>query len=385
MIHLIKNAQIYAPEPLGLGHVLIAGGRIAYVGQDLPEIGSSLLASSIDAQGAALIPGLIDIHSHLTGGGGEAGFATQVPPVPLTNFTKAGVTSVVGLLGTDDITRSTDSLVARTRALREEGLSAWCWTGGYHWPATTLTGSVTRDIVSIDVIVGLGELAISDHRSSQMTDAELARAAGEAHVAGLMTGKAGVCHLHLGDGEAGLEMVRRALKQTEIPARVFNPTHCNRKLTLFDEACEITKEGCYIDITAFPVEEGEDGLEADDALIQYLERGHDPSRITISTDSGGCLACFDENGLPHGLDYGRADDLALALSKSAKAVGLDRALPAFTRNPAELMRFHAKGRVAEGMDADIVLMDEDFGIASVMALGEWMIQDRDVKKRGTFE
>ncbi|MEO0365863.1 MAG: beta-aspartyl-peptidase, partial [Pseudomonadota bacterium] len=131
MIHLIKNAQIYAPEPLGLGHVLVAGGRIAYVGQNLPEIGASLLASSIDAQGAPLIPGLIDIHSHLTGGGGEAGFATQVPPVPLTNFTKAGVTSVVGLLGTDDITRSTDSLVARTRALREEGLSAWCWTGGY--------------------------------------------------------------------------------------------------------------------------------------------------------------------------------------------------------------------------------------------------------------
>ncbi|MEL7022206.1 MAG: beta-aspartyl-peptidase [Pseudomonadota bacterium] len=385
MIHLIKNAQIYAPEPLGLGHVLVAGGRIAYVGQNLPEIGASLLASSIDAQGAPLIPGLIDIHSHLTGGGGEAGFATQVPPVPLTNFTKAGVTSVVGLLGTDDITRSTDSLVARTRALREEGLSAWCWTGGYHWPATTLTGSVTRDIVSIDVIVGLGELAISDHRSSQMTDAELARAAGEAHVAGLMTGKAGVCHLHLGDGAAGLEMVRRALKHTEIPARVFNPTHCNRKLTLFDEACEITKEGCYVDITAFPVEEGEDGLEADDALIQYLERGHDPSRITISTDSGGCLACFDENGLPHGLDYGRAEDLALALAKSAKAIGLGRALPAFTRNPAELMRFHTKGRVATGMDADLVLMDENFGIASVMALGEWMIQDRDIKKRGTFE
>ncbi|MEO1576634.1 MAG: beta-aspartyl-peptidase, partial [Pseudomonadota bacterium] len=165
MLHLIRNAELYDPQYRGRGHVLVAAERVVYAGPDVPEIGADLLASDTDAQGAALIPGLVDIHCHLTGGGGEAGFATQVPPVPLSNFTRAGITSVVGLLGTDDVTRSTDSLVARVRGLREEGLSAWCYTGGYHWPATTLTGSVTRDIVSIDCVVGLGELAISDHRS----------------------------------------------------------------------------------------------------------------------------------------------------------------------------------------------------------------------------
>lgn len=385
MIHLIRNAELYTPEPQGLGHVLVAGDRVVYVGSELPDIGTGLLTSDTDAQGAALVPGFVDIHAHLTGGGGEAGFATQVPPVPLTNFTTAGVTSVIGLLGTDDITRSTDSLVARARGLREEGLSAWCYTGGYHWPATTLTGSVTRDIVSIDCIVALGELAISDHRSSQMTDAELARAAGEAHVAGLMTGKAGVCHLHLGDGDAGLEMVRRALRDTEIPARVFNPTHCNRKVALFEEACELTKQGCYIDITAFPVEEGQDGLEADVALLRYLEQGGDPERFTISTDCGGCLAHFDHEGNACGLDYGRATLLAKAFADAATVIGLERALPAITRNPAHLMRLRRKGKIAVGLDADLVLLDEQFGIASVMALGEWMIYDRDIKKRGTFE
>ncbi|MFK8054293.1 MAG: beta-aspartyl-peptidase [Woeseiaceae bacterium] len=385
MLHLIRNAHLYTPAPQGLGHILVAANRVAYIGKDVPEISRGLLTSDTDAEGAAVIPGMIDIHAHLTGGGGEAGFATQVPPVPLSDFTTAGITSVVGLLGTDDITRSTDALVARTRGLREEGLSAWCYTGGYHWPATTLTGSVTKDIVSIDCIVGLGELAISDHRSSQMTQAELARAAGEAHVAGLMTGKAGICHLHLGDGVAGLDMVRRALAETEIPARVFNPTHCNRKHVLFDEACELAKSGCFIDVTAFPVAEGEDGLEADAALSLYLERGGDAGLITISTDSGGCLPTFDTDGNAIGLDYGRAQTMADTLAKCADVLGLEAALPAFTSNPASLMRFHRKGRIAVGGDADLVLLNNHHGVESVMARGEWMVKQGHVERCGTFE
>lgn len=385
MLHLIRNVNLFTPKAQGLCHVLVAGERVVYAATDLPQIGSGLLASDTDAAGAAMIPGLVDIHCHLTGGGGEAGFATQVPPVPLSEFTRAGITSVVGLLGTDDVTRSTDSLVARVRGLREEGLSAWCYTGGYHWPATTLTGSVTRDIVSIDCIVGLGELAISDHRSSQMTQAELNRAAGEAHVAGLMTGKAGICHLHLGDGSAGLEMVRRALAETQIPSRVFNPTHCNRKLDLFDEACDLAQHGSYIDITAFPVKEGEDGLEADAALAKYLAQGGDAGRITISTDSGGCLPTFDAQGNPAGLDYGRALAMADTLARSARELGLERALPAFTSNPAALMRFHRKGQIAPGADADLVLLDDNFAVYSVMARGAWMVRDGVVEQCGTFE
>ena len=84
--------------------------------------------------------------------------------------------------------------------LREEGLSAWCYTGGYHVPATTLTGSVRSDIVNLEPVIGVGEVAISDHRSSQPSVEEILRLASEAHVAGLMTGKAGIVHFHLGDG-----------------------------------------------------------------------------------------------------------------------------------------------------------------------------------------
>ena len=167
MLTLIKNADIYAPASIGVGNLLLGGGKVLYAGRELPGIDRAWLGDTLDLQGAPVIPGLIDCHVHVTGGGGEDGFSTQAPPVQLSRFTRHGVTSVVGLLGTDDETRSTAGLIARTRALREEGLSAWCWTGGYHVPPTTLTGTVRGDIVNIDCVIGLGELAISDHRSSQ--------------------------------------------------------------------------------------------------------------------------------------------------------------------------------------------------------------------------
>ena len=205
MIHLLRNVHVYAPKDLGLCHVLVAAGKIVSVSQDVPKIGKDLLASNTDYEGKKLIPGLIDGHAHITGGGGETGFASKVPAVHLSEYTQAGVTTVVGLLGTDDLTRSTSSLVAQVYALRESGLSAYCYTGGYHLPLTTLTGSVRSDVVHIEPILGVGELAISDHRSSQPTFEELARIAGDAHVAGLMTGKAGIVHFHLGDGDRGMD------------------------------------------------------------------------------------------------------------------------------------------------------------------------------------
>ena len=79
MLHLIRNAHIYTPADYGLGHVLVAAGHIVYLGEKAPEIDKSLLSTDTDLQGARLTPGLIDGHTHLTGGGGETGFSTRVP------------------------------------------------------------------------------------------------------------------------------------------------------------------------------------------------------------------------------------------------------------------------------------------------------------------
>lgn len=386
MIHLLRNAEVYAPEPRGLQDVLVAGERIVWMGDDLTALPAEIWIEERDLGRRRLVPGFVDGHVHLTGGGGEAGAHTRVPPVQLTELSRAGVTTAVGVLGTDDVTRSTAELVATARGLHTLGLSAWCHTGGYHLPPVTITGSVRGDIALVEQIIGVGEVAISDHRSSQPTLDELLRLASEAHVGGLMTGKAGVVHLHVGDGERGLELVRRALDVSELPARVFNPTHVNRRRALFDEALELADRGVTIDITAFPVDEGEDAWEAAEALVRYWDAGLPADRVTVSSDGGGCLPAFDAQGQVVSFAVGHPRSLAQTLEQLlADGHALELALPAFTSNPAALLRLPTKGRLGVGMDADLLVLDPNGAISDVMARGRWLVRDGAAVVTGPFE
>ena len=387
---LLRHADVYAPRPLGPQSLLIGGGCILWMGpgKDLPSLPPALggITNEVDLDGLRLIPGLVDGHVHVTGGGGEAGFKTRVPPVPLSRFSLAGVTTVVGLLGTDDVTRGPRDLLATIYALREEGLNAYGYAGGYHVPLPTLTGSVRSDLVLLEPLLGIGELALSDHRSSQPTFDEILRLAADAHVAGLMTGKAGILHLHLGDGPRGLEFVRRALQETEIPARVFHPTHVNRRKALFEEAIALARDGCCIDLTAFPVEDGEDAYTAAEGLQRYLAAGAPPDRVTISSDAGGCLPCFDADGRVSSMDVGSSGALLETLRTLLQAgMPLAAALPPFTANPARLLRLPGKGRIEAGADADLVALDATGGAHTVIIRGEIHVRDGQALRRGTFE
>ena len=383
---LVRDADVFAPEPLGRRQVLVGGGRVLWIGGPDDAAPSGLPIDVVDLGGRRLIPGLIDGHVHITGGGGESGFASRVPALPLSRYTSGGVTTVIGVLGTDDLARSTRELVAGVMGLREEGLSAWAHCGGYHLPPATVTGSVRGDIAFIDCIIGVGEVAISDHRSSQPTLDELLKVAADAHVAGLMTGKAGIVHLHLGDGPRGLDLVRRALDQSELPPRVFNPTHVNRRRALFEEALELARRGSTIDITAFPVAEGEDAWSAADALQRYLDSGAPAERITVSSDAGGCLACFDGEGHLCGMDIGKPAALGATIAQLlARGVPLERVLPAFTSNVARLLRLPRKGHIAVGADADLVVLDAQHRVSDVMALGAWHVRDGAQVRTGLFE
>lgn len=380
-LELLQNASVYAPEPLGHMNILVAGGEIVWMGSEDPDLPTSFPIQVMDLEGRRVIPGLIDGHVHVTGGGGEAGHASRVSPVPLSRITRGGVTTVVGVLGTDDIVRTPGELLARCRALVEQGLDAYCHTGGYHVPPVTLTGSIRSDIVHLDRVIGVGEIAISDHRSSQPTLDELLRIASETHVAGLMTNKAGIVHLHVGDGERGLELVRQALDTSEIPARVFNPTHVNRRRALFEEAIELMGRGVHIDITAFPVGPEEDAWSAEDALGQILDRsdregGEMASRVTVSTDGGGCLPTFDAEGRVAHMDVGEPAALAQTLKTLLESGrDLEQVLPAFTSNPAALLRFGNKGRLRQGGAADLVVLDDQHNVCDVMIRGVWHLRE----------
>ena len=388
MLTLLLNADVYAPAPLGRRHVLVAGERVVAVVEDRPEI-AGVPVETLDLEGRRLVPGFIDAHVHVTGGGGEAGPETAAPAPPLSAYTTAGVTSVVGLLGTDDTTRTTAGLLRRVYGLRREGLSAWAWTGGYHLPPTTLTGSVRTDIATVEPVVGFGELALSDHRSSQPTFEEVARLAADCHVAGLMTGKAGILHLHLGDGARGLDLVRRILDETEIPARTLHPTHVNRRGALLDEAFDLLGRGVPVDLTAFPPAFAtEDEVSAADALVRHLDAGGaegGAGRLTVSSDGGGCLPHFDGGELVR-MDFATSGALAdLLADLLARGVPLEAALAPLTLHPAHVLRLPGKGVVAEGGAADLVVLGDDGRPADVMARGRWHVRAGRPVARGTFE
>jgi len=305
--------------------------------------------------------------------------------VQVSDLTTAGVTSAVGLLGTDGTTRSVAELLAAARGLSAFGLSTWCYTGSYQLPLVTLTGSVRSDLVHNDRLIGVGELALSDHRSSQPTFDELLRVASDCHVCGMMTGKAGLLHLHMGDGRRGLELVRRALAETELPARTFHPTHVNRQRWLWEEAKDLTRTtGACVDVTAF--EADADSLDAAEAIEDWLDLGLPADKLTVSSDGGGCLPVFTPDGELLHMDVGRSVCLAQAI---ATLVGRGRklanVLAPFTHNPARLLRLTGKGELRVGGPADAVALGPNHLPLHVWAGGRALVQDGQAVVRGRFE
>ncbi len=326
----------------------------------------------------------MDLHVHLLGGGGEGGPLSRVPRLELTDFTTAGVTTAVGLLGTDTVTRGLAELLAAARALETLGLSCWCHTGGYQLPLPTLTGSVRADIVNVDRVVAVGEVAVSDHRGSHPGARELLSIAADAHVAGMITGKAGLLHLHLGDGPTGLAPVREAMAASDLPRRVFHPTHCNRSAALWEEACALGRDGGWVDITAFP--EDDPGVAAADDFLDWRARGLDAAHLTMSSDAGGSLPLFDEDGVVVGLGIGRSHGLLETVRRLvASGVPLGEALAPCTINASTLYRLRGKGALGPGADADLLVLGPDLELEACMAGGRWLLRHGRPTIFGPFE
>jgi beta-aspartyl-dipeptidase (metallo-type) len=298
MFTWIQGAEIYAPKHLGVKDVVLCFDRILAVGEDLSHFKNLPNVTRIDAHGMYMFPGLIDQHVHITGGGGEGGFHYRTPEISLSHITTAGVTTVVGVLGTDGVTRSTAELLAKAKALDHEGITAYIYCGAYQVPTRTITGSPRSDLVFIDKVIGVGEIAIADTRSSHPSEQQLAELASEARVGGLLAGKAGVLHIHVGDDEVKLSKLFDLLKKTELPRSVFVPTHLNRNPDLLQDAIRYGREGGYVDITSGirPDEHDHISVKPSKAIRQLLDAGVDPWQITMSSDSNGSSPIFDAQG-----------------------------------------------------------------------------------------
>lgn len=372
MITLFKNAQVYSPYFSGKKDVLVAGKSIIAI-KDLIQLSDNLSVKIIDCMDLLLIPGLIDAHVHITGGGGEGGPASRMPELQLSMMIEAGVTTVVGCLGTDGITRSVDSVLMKVKSLRAQGVSAWMYTGAYQVPPPSITGDILRDITLIEEVIGLGEIAVSDHRSSVPTTTELTRLVAHTRVAGMIGGKAGIVNVHMGDAIDPFRPIHNVVAHSELNYKQFVPTHCNRNARIFEESKEYGKKG-YVDITtsSYPYYMDEE-IKPSVALKQLLDSGVPIKHITFTSDSCGSLPGFDpETGKLVKMEMGLPSSILREIKEAVTVdnIPLELALQVATSNPADILILSGKGYIKEGYDADLVLLDANYDIIHVMANGK---------------
>lgn len=386
---LVKGANVYAPKPLGVKDVLLAGRQIIAVADDLSLHGCPLPVHTVDAKGLNMFPGLIDQHVHMSGGGGEGGFHYRTPVISLSHITTAAVTTLVGVLGTDGVTRTTRELLATANALDFEGVTTYIYSGAYQIPTRTLTGMPRSDIVLIDKVIGIGEIAISDTRSSHPSEEDIAELASEARVGGLLGGKAGVLHLHVGDDDSRLQILFDVLKRTELPRSVFVPTHLNRNPDLLEDAIRYGKDGGIVDVTSGirPDEHDHISVKPSKAIRKLIDNGVNRKHITMSSDSNGSSPIFDDAGKLIAMGIGsiatlweETRDLIVE-----EEIPIEDAVSIVTKNVARVLKLGHKGTIRPGLDADLFLTDEEYRIKHVFAKGRMMVEDTEPIVFGTFE
>ena len=384
---IIKNATIYAPYPIGKKDILICNENIIYINDSI-EIPAKNFPNVeiIDGSNLIAVPGLIDLHVHIIGGGGEAGFTSRAPELMLSQLTANGVTTCVGLLGTDGTTRSMANLIAKARSLDIEGITTYVWTGSYQVPTRTITDSPRGDIILVDKIIGIGEIAISDHRASHPSEQDLAHLGSEARLGGMLSGKCGVLHVHLGDGKEGLKPIINLVKNTDLPYDNLLPTHINRNPLVFKQGEEYAQNGGFIDITTGIKPEGDDAIYPAKAYKKMLDSGVSPDHITMSSDAGGSLPIFDEEGKLLKLDIGTPKTNIECIRECVKeGLPLETALLPLTSTPAKFLKLSGKGKIEVGFNADILLLDKDLEINTVISKGNIMVSDYKIKVYGKFE
>lgn len=388
MFTLIKNANVFSPFPLGCVDVFIANGRIAQIGKEINLQGIEAL-NVIDATGKTLIPGFVDGHVHFIGGGGEGGFTTRTPEVMLSNLIKAGVTTAIGLMGTDSSTRHIETLLAKTYALRTEGISAYMFTGAYAYPSPTLTNSIKNDITFLEPVIGL-KTAIADHRAPHLSIEELTRITMEARIGGMQSNKIGRVVVHLGGGKEGFSLLEKVIQQSEIPRTQFIPTHANRKQFIMEQAYEWINKGGYADLTAGinPDLGARGSVKASKAIAHCIKASLPLEQLSISSDGNGSSPNFNSKGELIGLTVSGFECLLNELSDAylLENIPLEKALIPFTIAPAKILGLDKlKGEISVGKDGDCLLLDQDLVLSDVIARGQVMMQEGTVLKYSTFE
>lgn len=377
---LIKNIHLYAPEDKGITNILICGEKVAAIAPDLSPTG--IPVEIIDGDGMIAMPGLIDQHVHIIGGGGQTGYFSLAPEVPLSKLVECGTTTVVGLLGTDGFVKTLPQLYAKTKALCQDGISAYMLTGYYGLPTPTLTDCIANDLIFIDKVIGC-KIAMSDDRSSYPTKLELLRIIQQVRLGGFTGAKGGVMHIHLGALPDGISLLLEIAREYPSLIGYISPTHMGRTHDLFLQGIQFAKLGGMIDISTG----GTKYCEPYETVLEGLEAGVSIENMTFSSDGN---AGVRRKNPATGEDTYKIAPLDKNLEQTIKLVTEGGLSPAdafklITANPARNMKLPGKGRIAVGLDADIALFDDTWQLQGVVARGCQLMRDGKVVKKGNFE
>ncbi len=385
MIKLLKNAQVYAPAFLGKKDVLVAGGKICRIDDRITGYEGLPDVEVFDLTGKKLLPGYIDMHVHICGGGGEQGFSSRVPASQLSIFFRNGITSCVGLLGTDGITRGIEDLVAKARALTEEGMTVYTLTSCYQYPPKTLTGTVEKDIVMLTPMIGV-KVAVSDHRSSNPDGDDLIELGVQARRAGMISGTAGLVTMHMGSGKGRLNPLFDALEKSDLPPKHFLPTHMLRCPELIEDGARLVRMGGFMDCTA-----GSDETEVVNSAkllygLLHME-GVTTESVTLSSDAFGSQPKFDSRGECVGYTYASPKYLHRTVRLLVEmGMPLEEVIKMLTSTPARLIAKEGiKGCIAAGADADLLVLDGKLDINGLFAKGKTAMLDGQLLIKGRFE
>lgn len=372
-MYIIQNVHIYAPSDLGVYDILF-DQRILMIDHHIHLSNCEV----IDGSGLKLVPGFIDGHVHITGGGGENGFSSKTPEIMLSKLTQAGITTVLGVLGTDGISRNVENLLSKAKGLKEEGMNCYITSGSYQYPPVTITGDFKKDMMFIDEVVGC-KLALSDHRASHLTFDEFKALASNVRVSILLSKKPGIMVLHMGDEESALSYVFETLKQTDLPITMFRPTHVTRNEKLLQESFELLKIGGSVDMTA-------DELHSPThAIIKAKELGIPTNKITISSDGQGSFTTYDDEGKAIKIGVSKVDTLYQEfLYMLEKGFSYEESLSYFTSHVAKGLYLNT-GEIVVNKDADFLLLDANNVIRSVFIKGKPHIRNQKVFIKGTYE
>ena len=379
MFKLIKNAKVYAPQDLGIKDILLWEDRIIKIGEALC-IPDGFAGETLDMTGKIVIPGLVDTHVHITGGGGEGGFTSRTSEITFEEIAEAGVTTLVGVLGTDGYARRVEDVLVKCMALREEGFDCYFLTGSYTLPITTMRGSVAEDIIFNQYCLGTGEVAHCDHRGSAMRYDEFVRLAADTRNGARLAGKKGVLNIHLGNYKNPADFFIQACEEDITFRPLIVPTHVTRKYDVFDSCLKFLEYGGQMDITAgSPADESQQEYGSVEGLEHIYKQYGSLDRVTMTSDGNGSAPVWDELGNMIGMGKGSCKVLLSDLKQIAQRdlVPFEEALRTVTTNPAAVYGLKNRaGQIAENGMANFAVLSSTYDLETTI-LGGKIVWQRD--------